>query len=337
VILAVATDAQGIPLHVEVLRGNRGDTTTLQALLRTLRRRFGINEAVFVFDGGMSSKVNLAALEALGLRYVTRLGAGVLEELLAQLPADQAPELWDRTQVMEIVREGKRYVIAGGPWRQQRDQQRRQARLTKAEAELERLAAVKRKKINPQKLASQVGRALQRLKAHKYFEYSVDSQGKLQWNRRNHLIQAEAIRDGLYLLSTNATAQEIPSPSVVSHYKNLLEVEDAFCHLKSYLQVRPVFHRRPDRVRNHVRICFLAYWLTAKLERVWRQKDQTLEVHNLLRQLQSIRLGRLELDGKTLKTMVTRVPKDLNGMLNQLGLLPLFAHPPSWAPANGSK
>ena len=337
VILAVATDPQGIPLHVEVLRGNRGDTTTLQALLRTLRRRFGISEAVFVFDGGMSSKVNLAAMETLGLRYVTRLGASALEELLAQLPADQAPELWDRTQVMEIMREGKRYVIAGGPWRQQRDQQRRQARLTKAEAELKRLAAVKRKKINPQKLASQVGRALQRLKAHKYFEYAVDPQGKLQWNRRNHLIQAEAVRDGLYLLSTNATAQEIPSPGVVSHYKNLLEVEDAFCHLKSYLQVRPVFHRRPDRVRNHVRICFLAYWLTAKLEHLWRQKDQTLEVHNLLRQLQSIRLGRLELDGQPLKTMVTRVPKDLNGTLNQLGLLPLFAHPPSWAPANCSK
>ena len=337
VILAVATDAQGIPLHVEVLRGNRGDTTTLQALLRTLRRRFGINEAVFVFDGGMSSKVNLAALEALGLRYVTRLGAGALEELLAQLPADQAPELWDRTQVMEIVREGKRYVIAGGPWRQQRDQQRRQARLTKAEAELKRLAAVKRKKIQPQKLASQVGRALQRLKAHKYFEYAVDPQGQLQWQRRNHLIQAEAVRDGLYLLSTNATVQEIPSPGVVSHYKNLLEVEDAFCHLKSYLQVRPVFHRPPDRVRNHVRICFLAYWLTAKLERLWRQKDQTIEVHNLLRQLQSVRLGRLELDGKTLKTMVTRVPKDLNGTLNRLGLLPLFAHPPTWAPTDCSK
>jgi transposase len=276
-------------------------------------------------------------MEALGLRYVTRLGAGALEELLAQLPADQAPELWDRTQVMEIVREGKRYVIAGGPWRQQRDQQRRQARLTKAEAELKRLAAVKRKKIQPQKLASQVGRALQRLKAHKYFEYAVDPQGQLQWKRRNHLIQAEAVRDGLYLLSTNATVAEIPSPGVVSHYKNLLEVEDAFCHLKSYWQVRPVFHRRPDRVRNHVRICFLAYWLTAKLERLWRQKDQTIEVHNLLRQLQSVRLGRLELDGKSLKTMVTRVPKDLNGTLNQLGLLPLFAHPPTWAPTDCSK
>jgi transposase len=337
VMLAVATDAQGIPLHVEVLRGNRGDTTTLQALLRTLRRRFGITEAVFVFDGGMSSKVNLEAMEARQLRYVTRLGAGALEELLAQLPPDQAPELWDRTQVMEIVRAGKRYVIAGGPWRQQRDQQRRQARLIKAEAELKRLAAVKRKKVNSQKLASQVGRALQRLKAHKYFEYAVDAHGHLEWSRRNHLIQAEAIRDGLYLLSTNASVQEIPSSGVVSHYKNLLEVEDAFCHLKSYLQVRPVFHRRPDRVRNHVRLCFLAYWLTAKLESQWRHKDQTIEVHNLLRQLQSIRLGRLELEGKPFKTMVTQVPKDLNATLNRLGLLPLFAHPPTWAPADCSK
>ena len=330
-MLAVATDAHGLPLHVQVLRGNRSDTTTLQGLLATLRRRFGIGEAVFVFDGGMSSRVNLEALEALGLQYVTRLSASVLQELLAELPRDAAPELWDRTQVVEIVREGKRYLIAGGPWRQQRDQQRRQARLAKAEAELQRLAAVKRKRVNPQKLASQVGRTLQRLKAHKYFTYAVTAQGRLAWSRRQGLIQAEGQRDGLYLLGTNARPEQIPNQGVVSHYKNLLEVEDAFCHLKAYLQVRPVFHWRPDRVRNHVRICFLAYWLSAKLERRWRQHDETIEVHNLLRQLQSIRLGRLEVGGKACKTMVTQVPKDLNRRLAKLGLLPLFAQPPAWA------
>jgi hypothetical protein len=82
-----------------------------------------------------------------------------------------------------------------------------------------RMAAVKRKKINPQKLASQVGRALQRLKSHKYYEYAVDSQGQPQRKRRSHLIQAEAVRDGLYSLSTNATVQEISSPGAVSYYK----------------------------------------------------------------------------------------------------------------------
>jgi len=337
VILAVAADARGVPIHLEVLRGNRGDTTTLRGLLTTLRRRFGIKEAVFVFDGGMSSKINLEAVESLKLKYVTRLGAATLDQLIEQLPADQSPELWDRTELMEIVRADKRYVIAGGPWRQQRDQERRQVRLAKAEAELKRMAAVKRKQVNAQKLASQVGRALQRLKAHKYFDYSVDSHGQLQWSRRADWIQAERVRDGLYLLATNTTAQEVPATGVLAHYKNLQEVEDAFCHLKSYLRVRPMFHRRPDRVRNHVRICFIAYWLSAKLELQWRQKDQTIEVHNLLRQLQCIRLGRLELGGKTFKTVVTHVPKVLNATLDKLGLMPLFAAPPAWATAYCSK
>ncbi|MGO8674869.1 MAG: IS1634 family transposase [Limisphaerales bacterium] len=337
VILAVATDAQGIPLHLEVLRGNRADTTTLQGLLTTLRRRFGIKEAVFVFDGGMSSKINLEAVEALHLKYVTRLGAATLDQLIEQLPADQSPELWDRTQLMEIVRADKRYVIAGGPWRQQRDQERRQARLAKAEEELKRLAAVERKKVNPQKLASQVGRTLQRLKAHKYFDYTVDPKGQLQWNRRTDSIQAETVRDGLYLLSTNTTSQEVPAAGVLAHYKNLQEVEDAFCHLKSYLRVRPMFHRRPDRVRNHVRLCFIAYWLSARLDQQWRKRDETIEVHNLLRQLQCIRLGRLELGGKTFKTVVTQVPKDLNATLEKLGLMTLFAAPPVWATGDCSK
>src|SRR5881394_447176 len=84
VLLAVATDAQGLPLHLEVLRGNRGDTTTLQGLLSTLRRRFGIREAVFVFDGGMSSKVNLEAMDELKLKYVTRLGASRVASELAR-------------------------------------------------------------------------------------------------------------------------------------------------------------------------------------------------------------------------------------------------------------
>ena len=329
VMLAVATDAHGVPLHLEVLRGNRGDTTTLQGLLATLRRRFGIKEAVFVFDGGMSSRVNLEAVEALQFKYVTRLCASVLDDLLADLPADSSPDLWDRTQVMEIVREGKRFVIAGGPWRQQRDQQRRTARLSKAEAELKRLAAVKRKKVNPQKLASQVGRALQRLKAHKYFTYQVDAHGHLQWERKAELIAQEAQQDGWYLLHTNESVEQCSRAQVLGHYKGLLDVEEAFCELKSYLEVRPVFHRRPDRVINHVRLCFLAYGLSARLGVEWRAKGESEEVPRVLRHLQTIRLGFLKVGERICRTVMTEVPKILNQQLQKLGLASLFAAPPS--------
>src|SRR5246500_2674933 len=229
ILLAVATDTQGVPIHLEVLRGNRADTTTLQGLLASLPRGFGIEQAIFVFDNGMSSTLNLEAMRKEELHFVTRLSSTTLRELIAQLPQDAQPQLWDRTKLMELSVEGKRYVIAGGEYRQKRDCARRTARLKKAERELKRLAAVRRKKPNPQKLASQVGRKLQQLKAHKYFQYQVDEQGQLQYQKNDELIRSEQNLDGLYLLHTDLEATQCAKEQVLGNYKNLLAVEDAFC------------------------------------------------------------------------------------------------------------
>ncbi len=328
IIVAVATDTEGLPIHVAVLRGNRNDTQTLQGLLHTLRRRFAIQEATFVFDGGMSSQINLEAMTAANLGFVTRLSALTLRTLVEELGLEQQMELGDRQELIEVTHEGKRYVVAGGRWRQQRDQERRQCRIDKAEKELKRLAAVKRKKVDVQKLASQVGRSLQRLQAHKYFTYQVDAQGLLQWERKGELIAQEAQQDGWYLLHTNEPAQKCSGAQVLGHYKGLLDVEEAFCELKSYLEVRPIHHRRQDRVVNHVRLCFLAYWMSARLGGEWRAKGETAEVPRLLRHLQTIRLGRLQIGPDIHHTVITEVPKDMNEQLQKLGLTPLFASPP---------
>lgn len=328
IILAVATDTEGLPLHVSVLRGNRNDTQTLQGLLHTLRRRFGISEATFVFDGGMSSRLNLEAIDAAHLGYVTRLSAATLQSLVAELGLEKQLELGDRQGLLEVTHEGKRYVIAGGPWRQQRDQQRRQSRIDKAQVELKRLASRQRKKVDVQKLASQVGRALQRLKAHKYFTYRVEVDGQLHWEPKADLIEQEAQQDGWYLLQTNEPAERCSGEQVLGHYKGLLEVEEAFCELKSYLEVRPVHHHRPDRVINHVRLCFLAYWLSARLGAEWRAKGVSQEVPRILRQLQTIRLGRLQMGQHVHRTFMTQIPKNLNDLLQKLGLAALFAAPP---------
>lgn len=279
----------------------------------------------------MSSRWNLEAMTRENLRYVTRLSSASLQKLWVELPEDQQLELADRSQLVEIEQEGKRYVIAGGPWRQQRDQERRQARLAKAEKELARLAAVRRKKVNAPKLVSQVGRTLERLKAHKYFAYEVDAQGQLRWERKKDVIQQEEQRDGLYLLHTNQVAAECTTEQTLAQYKGLLEVEEVFGELKSFLEVRPVYHWRADRVRNHVRICFLAYWLSARLGRQWRQKGEPGEVPRILRQLQTIRLGQLEVAGRKLGTLQTQVPENLNRLLAKLDLLKLFSTPPDWA------
>ena len=328
IVLAVATDLEGVPLHVSVLRGNRNDTKTLQGLLHTLRRRFGIKEATFVFDGGMSSEINLEAMTTAGLHYVTRLSAASLREFVEQLDLEKQLELGDCQKLMEFTHESKRYVIVGGQWRQQRDQERRQSRISKGEMELKRLAAVKRKKVDVQKLASQVGRTLQRLKAHKYFSYHVDAQGMLQWEPKTEVIENETLQDGWYLLHTNESIQTMPGEKVLGHYKGLLTVEEAFCELKSYLEVRPIHHRRADRVVNHVRLCFIAYWISARLSGEWRAKGEKEEVPRVLRHLQKIRLGFLQMGKAVHKTVMTQIPKNVNQQLQKLGLVPLFAAPP---------
>ncbi len=83
----------------------------------------------------------------------------------------------------------------------------------------------------------------------------------------------------------NEPLERCPGAQVLGHYKGLLEVEEAFCELKSYLEVRPVHHRRPDRVVNHVRLCFLGYWLSARLAGEWREKGVREEVPRVLRHL----------------------------------------------------
>ncbi|WP_231363916.1 IS1634 family transposase [Verrucomicrobium sp. 3C] len=333
VLLAVATDLEGIPLHVEVLRGNRSDSTTLTGLLVNLRRRLRIREATFVFDGGMKSRWNLEMLTGLELQYVTRANQSKLRELVKLLPRDSQPELWDKTRLLEIEQDGVGYVIAGGEERAFRDANRRKRRVARGEEELKALAESLPKGIDPVQLGSRVGRRLERLKAHKYFLYGIDGTGRFFWKRNEEAIRQEASLDGWYLLETNLPVQKAAPETVLRHYKGLAAVESAFSDLKSSLEVRPVYHWRPDRVRNHVRICFLAYWLTAKLSQEWKKLGVTEDVRRILQQLQSIRVGTLYAAGKDLGKRLAHIPKPLESWIDRLGIRSLFRNPPAWATA----
>lgn len=332
--LAVVTDESGMPISLSVLRGNRADNKTLLGLLKILKRRFGITEATFVFDGGMSGEINLKAMDEAGLKYITRLSNSTLDSLIKQNTEAAAElaqmELGDKPRLIEIERDGRRYVLAGGAWRAQRDSERRLARLIKGEKILIDLAAKRRKQINAQKIASTVGRALEKAKAHKYFNYDVDADGTIRWSRKESVIEEEKSRDGWYLLHTNLTAENLDKEGVLAGYKGLLEVEDAFRELKTYLEVRPIYHYRPDRVVNHVRLCFLSYWISARLGREWGLCGEHREVTRVLRSLQTIRVGVLGLGGETQRQVMTSIPDDIGDTLKKTGLFKLFSTPPSW-------
>ena len=101
--------------------------------------------------------------------------------------------------------------------------------------------------------------------------------------------------------------------------------------VKTYIEVRPIFHYRPDRVRNHVRLCFLAYWISARLGKEWRQFNECGEVPRILRSLQKIRVGFFMAKGAPVCAALTQIPKPLNALLAKIKLRHLFASPPTWA------
>ena len=224
--LAVVTNETGIPISLSILRGNRADNKTLLGLLKILKRRFGITRATFVFDGGMSGTINLETMREAGLSYVTRLSNATLASLLEQsaetLTEVQQMELGDKPKLIEIQHQGQRYILAGGAWRAQRDRERREARIKKGIATLEKLAATKRTKVNAQKLSSTIGRALEKNKAHKYFDYRIDDQGQIQWSTKKDTIKEEQSRDGWYLLHTNEKSDQSTKEKILEHYKSLL-------------------------------------------------------------------------------------------------------------------
>lgn len=331
VILALATSPEGIPIHMEVLRGNRADNRTLLPLLANLKRRFGIKRAVFAFDGGMSSSINLEQMRSDELDYVTRLPASTLRSLARRLPRDNQPELWDRDSLVEFEEDGKRYVVAGSEYRRQRDRDRREARLAKGRRGLDQFNAVRRQKVDVQKLSAQVGRMLARAKAFKYFDYHIEADGTATWSENAQAIEEEARFDGWYLLTTSLARCQAGKEKVLSHYQSLLEVEDAFRETKSYLEMRPIYHQKDHRVRNHIRICFIAFWISAKLGNEWKKTGETQEVPLVLRELQQIKVGRLRIGRTHLKTVLTDIPARLYSLLDKLALLALFKRPPAWA------
>ena len=132
-------------------------------------------------------------------------------------------------------------------------------------------------------------------------------------------------------METNLLPSKASPQEVLGHYKRLAEVEAAFSELKSYLEVRPVFHWRRTRVRSHVRICFPAFWMSARLGAEWMAKGFTEEVPKVLRRLQAIRLMQLAPNGRPVIGLFSHIPAEINALLQKLEVLPLFASPPKWA------
>jgi hypothetical protein len=268
IVVGLLCSAEGCPVAVEVFEGNTGDPATLAAQIAKIKQRFGLQRVVLVGDRGMITAARIAEeLEPAGLDWLTALRAPAIQKLAAEDGPLQL-SLFDTRDLAEIESPdypGERLIVCRNPALAQERARKRTELLDATEQELVRIQARVRRARQPLRGADQIGLAvgavLGRRKVAKHFQITI-TEHDLSFTRDAAAIAAEAALDGFYVLRTNVAAENLTAPDAVRAYKGLARVERAFRSIKTVdLELRPVFHWAAPRVRAHVLLCMLAYYL----------------------------------------------------------------------------
>jgi len=268
IVFGLICTAEGCPIAVEVFAGNTGDPATVAAQVTKLRERFGIGRIAWVGDRGMLTSARIEqVLKPQGMDWISSLRSPQIMQLASELGPFQ-PSLFDERNLVEVTSEhfpGERLVVCRNPLLATERSRKRDELLAATEADLGKIAAATQRARQPlrgeQAIALRVGRVIERFHVAKHFELTI-TDTTFAFRRRADSIATESALDGLYVIRTSLSAQQLDAPAAVAAYKSLAHVERAFRSMKTVaLHVRPVFHYNTERVRAHVFLCMLAYYV----------------------------------------------------------------------------
>ena len=274
IVFGLLCAANGCPLAVEVFEGDTGDPKTLAVQIDKLKKRFRLRRVALVGDRGMITTARIEHdLKPAGLDWITALRAPAIQALAADDGRLQL-SLFDDRDMAEIVSPdypGERLIVCRNGVLAAERARKREDLLTATEADLAKIQAATARTRNPLRgeadIALKVGAVLGRRKVAKHFRLTI-TDTTLAFARTEEAIAAEAALDGFYVLRTSVPAETLDAGAAVLAYKSLAHVERAFRSLKSIdLEVRPVHHRLARRVRAHVFLCMLAYYVAWHMRR----------------------------------------------------------------------
>jgi transposase len=263
----------GCPVAIEVFDGNTADPKTLATQVEKLKRRFHLDHVVLVGDRGMITEARITEdIKSAGLDWITSLRAPAIRELLNSGALQLT--LFDQRDMASITSPdfpGERLVVCRNPELAAERTRTREDLLVATEKDLTRIKAAVGRKRDPlrgtAKIALAVGEVLNTYKMKKHFDLEI-ADTAFNFTRKIATIAAEAATDGLYVVRTSLSEATLDDAATVRSYKSLALVERAFRCIKTVdLHVRPVYHWLADRVRAHVLLCMLAYYLEWHMRR----------------------------------------------------------------------
>ena len=315
IVVGIICDEQGCPIWVDVFKGNTSDQTTVKQQMLNLRDKLGVEEFTFVGDRGMVTHARIEELEQEGwwesFCYITAL---TRDEMMALVEDEQHPvqlELFDQEELVEVEKDGTRYVLCHNPQRLERDAETRQRLLALTEAKLESIrknveaGRWKQEKV----IARRLHRWSNRWGMERFFQVDY-GEGSFSYSRKEEEIKRYARLDGCYVIRSNAAAEKQTTEQLRDRYKDLKHCEQAFRTMKTTdIQTRPIRHFHEAQVRGHVFACFLAYRVVWELRQRWEpvlrrdpetQRCEAGSLAEIWRELSTVTLAKLSANGKNI-------------------------------------
>jgi transposase len=268
IVFGLLTNASGCPVAVEVFAGNTADPKTVAAQVNKLRQRFGLSDVVLVGDRGMitSARIRQDLPASHSIQWISALRANQIQKLAKDGQLQMS--LFDKTDLIEIAHPdfpGERLIACFNPLLAEERSRKRPELLVATEKQLEKIAAATKRPKRPlrgkQNIGLRAGKVLNRYKMGKHFQLRIE-EDSFHYERKTANIEREESLDGIYVIRTSVKQESLTGQQVVASYKSLSGVERAFRSLKTVdLHVRPIHHRLPDRVRAHILLCMLAYYV----------------------------------------------------------------------------
>jgi len=261
---------------IETFAGNTSDSATLLPMVEKLRTKHRLPKFVLAADRGMLANPNIKVLSSLeDIGWITVLRSDVIKTLVNQTNLQLG--LFDETNLVEFVAEdlypGERFIACRNPFLKTKLTADRESMLVKTEELLEKIAKrVKAGKLKQSgKIGVAVGKVINKFKMGKHFTTTIE-EGHFAFERNENSIQEDGMLDGIYVIRTSLKADELDAPSCVQSYKNLSKVEEVFKTLKSAdLRIRPIYHYTENRVRTHLFLCMLSYYVEWHMRQAWAE------------------------------------------------------------------
>ncbi len=329
IAIGLVADRHGCPVAVDVFSGNTTDQTTVWDQARRLADEFGVSDVILAGDRGMLTPKRIEEVSAIGFSTLTALTHPQIEALLEKRVIQ--PELFDERGIAEVVdpqQPSVRYMLCKNPATMARERATRESMVEAVNRELDAIARVRRKR-DPQKVCARVGRLFGKYPIGKFFSWEVSPCGELAFSIEQELIAREAALDGCYVVRTDVPASTLNTEEAVAGYRGLAEVEKAFRNLKTVaIEIRPVYHKSDRRIKAHVFLCFLAYYLlwhaTERLKPLFDQDgegaDRRWSMPVVIETLKALRQETCLLDDVPVRMLRTRPNAKQAAILELLGV-----------------